>query len=392
MDTFDTISPSMATINGTNGNDSNLLGTNGDDIINGLAGDDVLLGRLGNDILNGGTGNDHMEGGFGDDRLDGGAGADRMEGGAGYDLYIVDNVNDVIVETVDAVFEFDGVQSSVTWTLGANLENLTLTGNANINGTGNAGKNIITGNAGNNILNGGDGDDYFEGGGGSDILNGGAGNDIYRINPTLTETINEDLNAGIDIVLVSLNEPGSYTLGTNLEQLVLVTGTTGSGNNLNNTITGNGGNNYLYGRGGNDYLYGRGGNDILVGGGGNDILVGGGGNDTLKGGRGADRFSFTKLSVEGVDIIVDFSVAQDTIGIYNGAYFQRAGLTTNEAITADQFRIGASAGDAGDRFIYNSTSGALFFDRDGIGRAAQVQFATLSTGLAMTNADIFVFA
>ena len=363
----------MALINGTNGNDS-LNGTIGDDTINGLAGNDSLFGLHGDDILDGGTG------------------SDRMEGGAGNDLYIVDNVNDVIVETVDAAFDFDGVQSSVTWTLGANLENLTLTGNANINGTGNAGKKIITGNAGNNILNGGDGDDSLAGGGGSDILNGGAGNDIYRINPTLTETINEDLNAGIDIVLVSLNEPGSYTLGTNLEQLVLVTGTTGSGNNLNNTITGNAGNNYLYGRGGNDYLYGRGGNDILVGGGGNDILVGNGGNDTLKGGRGADRFDFIKPSVEGVDIIVDFSVAQDTIGIYNGAYFQGAGLTANAAITADQFRIGASAADAGDRFIYNSTSGALFFDRDGIGRTAQVQFATLSTGLAMTNADVFVFA
>jgi Ca2+-binding RTX toxin-like protein len=72
--------------------------------------------------------------------------------------------------------------------------------------------------------------------------------------------------------------------------------------------------------------------------------------------------------------------------------FANAGLTVGAAITADQFRIGASAGDAGDRFIYNSTTGGLFFDKDGIGGTAQVQFATLSTGLAMTNADIVVFA
>ena len=363
----------MAIINGTNGNDPSLNGTNGNDEINGLAGNDILRGLDGDDILDGGTG------------------SDRMEGGAGYDLYIVDSVNDVVVEAVNA--GFDGVQSSVTWTLSANVENLTLTGNANINGTGNAGDNIIIGNAGNNILNGGDGDDTLFGGDGNNILNGGAGNDTYRINPASTNTINEGLNAGIDTVVVTLGSPGSYTLGTNLEKLILLAGTTGAGNNLNNTITGNDGNNYLYGRGGNDILNGMMGNDILVGGGGSDILIGRTGNDTLKGGRGADRFDFIDPSVEGVDRIVDFSVAQDTIGISAAsAYFQGAGLTANAAITTDQFRIGASAGDAGDRFIYNSTTGGLFFDRDGIGGTAQVQLATLSTGLAMTNADVFVFA
>ncbi|MBD1928790.1 calcium-binding protein [Trichocoleus sp. FACHB-90] len=361
----------MALINGTNGNDPNLLGTNGNDEINGLGGNDSLFGLAGNDILDGGTG------------------SDRMEGGAGDDLYIVDNVNDVIVEAVNA--GSDGVQSSVTWTLSTTLEKLNLTGNANINGTGNAGDNILIGNGGNNILNGGDGDDTLDGGGGNDILNGGAGNDTYRIDPASSDIINEGLNAGIDTVLVSPPSPGSYTLGTNLEKLILLTGTTGAGNNLNNTITGNAGNNYLYGRGGNDILNGMIGNDILVGGGGNDILMGRTGNDTLKGGRGADRFDFFEPSAEGVDRIVDFSVAQDTIGIY-AASVQSAGLTANAAITADQFRIGASAGDAGDRFIYNSTTGGLFFDRDGIGGTAQVQFATVSTGLGMTNADVFVFA
>src|ERR671932_1159339 len=135
----------MALINGTNGNDPSLNGTNSNDEINGLGGNDTLFGLDGGDILDGGTG------------------SDRMEGGAGNDLYIVDNVNDVVVEAVNA--GFDGVQSSVTWTLDTNLENLTLTGNANINGTGNALNNIINGNAGNNTLNGGDGNDTLYGGG-----------------------------------------------------------------------------------------------------------------------------------------------------------------------------------------------------------------------------------
>jgi Ca2+-binding RTX toxin-like protein len=112
----------MAIINGTNGNDPSLNGTNGNDEINGLAGNDILLGLDGSDILDGGTG------------------SDRMEGGAGNDLYIVDNVNDVVVEAVNA--GSDGVQSSVTWTLSTNVEKLNLTGNANINGTGNASKQL----------------------------------------------------------------------------------------------------------------------------------------------------------------------------------------------------------------------------------------------------------
>jgi len=150
----------------------------------------------------------------------------------------------------------------------------------------------------------------------------------------------------------------------------------------------------INGTNGNDSnLLGTSADDIINGLAGDDFLFGGLGNDILNGGRGADRFDFIDPSVEGVDRIVDFSVAQDTIGISAAsAYFQGAGLTANAVITTDQFRIGASAGDASDRFIYNSTSGALFFDRDGIGGTAQVQFATLSTGLAITNADVFVFA
>jgi Ca2+-binding RTX toxin-like protein len=156
----------------------------------------------------------------------------------------------------------------------------------------------------------------------------------------------------------------------------------GIGNELGNEIRGD----YS-----NDTLKGKAGNDTLIGDVGNDTLVGGGGSDVLTGGIGADKFYFHGKS-RAVDRITDFSVVDDTIGIAtrSGSMFANAGLTVGAAITADQFRIGASAGDAGDRFIYNSTTGGLFFDKDGIGGTAQVQFATLSTGLAMTNADIVV--
>jgi Ca2+-binding RTX toxin-like protein len=99
-------------------------------------------------------------------------------GGSGNDTYIVDNVGDVALEDLNA--GTDLIQSSVTYTLGANVENLTLTGIAAINGTGNAMNNILTGNSGVNNLSGGDGSDTLIGGGGADILTGLAGADTFR--------------------------------------------------------------------------------------------------------------------------------------------------------------------------------------------------------------------
>jgi Ca2+-binding RTX toxin-like protein len=127
-----------AAINGT-GNGLN-------NVITGNAGANRLSGGEGNDTLNGGAGNDSLDGGAGDDRLDGGAGVDRLVGGAGNDLYVVDSASDLIVE--DAGAGVDLVQASVSFALGANIENLTLTGSGALNGTGNGLNNVILGNAG----------------------------------------------------------------------------------------------------------------------------------------------------------------------------------------------------------------------------------------------------
>ena len=162
----------------------------------------------------------------------------------------------------------------------------------------------------------------------------------------------------------------------------------------NDTLSGNTGKNILYGGVGNDTLSGSyQGNNVLYGGDGNDNLSGGIGSDTLTGGAGKDQFSLD-TPVNGIDDITDFSVNDDTI---LASYYalgiliiSGVGEIPYTAITPEQFILGSAAANANNRFIYNQNTGALFFDRDGTGAAEQVQFATLSTGLALTNANILV--
>jgi Ca2+-binding RTX toxin-like protein len=311
-------------ING--GADNDLLqGGTGNDTLNGEAGNDFLYGGVGNDILRGGTGDDSylidsttetitenanegtdtvystltfslatlpnvenltltgidaingtgnasnnvITGNNGNNILHGGAGTDTLIGGSGNDIYIVDSTTDIITENASG--GTDTIQSSVTYTIAAaNVENLTLTGTTAINGTGNAGNNVITGNSGNNSLNGGDGNDTLNGGAGTDTLIGGTGDDIYIVD-SATDTITEQASGGTDTIQSSV----TLTMATNVENLTL-TGTAainGTGNAGNNVITGNSGNNSLNGGDGNDTLNGGAATDTLIGGNGNDVYI-----------------------------------------------------------------------------------------------------------------------
>jgi len=154
-------------------------------------------------------------------------------------------------------------------------------------------------------------------------------------------------------------------------------------------LTSGTGNDRLTGNASANSLSSGAGNDILVGNGGNDTLSGGAGNDRLFGGTGADAFIFnTTLGGGNNDTIVDFSVIDDTIQLENAIF---TGLA-NGVLAAAAFVANATglAADASDRIIYNTVSGNLFFDADGIGAGARVQFASLTPGIALTNADFLV--
>ena len=245
----------MAIVFGTSTDDANLQGTAAADQISGLDGNDSLYGLAGNDVLLGGLGNDVLDGGLGDDDL---------SGGAGDDVYLVDSLADILTEGLNE--GRDLVQSTVSYTLGANFEDLVLSGVLALNGTGNSQNNQITGNLADNIL---------DGGAGADRMAGGAGNDTYTVD-NAGDVIVEDALAGVDSVYSSI----SYTLAANVDKLFLTGGAlSGIGNLLNNTIVGNVGDNILDGGFGNDILYGAAGNDILDGGAGSDTGYGGSGND-----------------------------------------------------------------------------------------------------------------
>jgi Ca2+-binding RTX toxin-like protein len=161
------------------------------------------------------------------------------------------------------------VQSSISYSLGANVENLTLTGSGALSGTGNALNNVITGNSGDNFLSGSDGNDSLDGGSGNDQLDGGTGdntlagglgNDRYYVR-SATDVLIENVGEGSDVVVAYVD----YTLADNIENLDMqYTAFVGTGNALNNVLIGNNGNNTFNGGAGIDTLIGGYGSDIYI--------------------------------------------------------------------------------------------------------------------------------
>jgi Ca2+-binding RTX toxin-like protein len=358
------------TIRGTSGADT-LSGTEAIDRIEGLAGDDVLRGYGGDDFLLGDAG---------DDVLNGGAGNDRMSGGTGDDTYIVSEWRDTVEEARGE--GVDTVRSSINGSLGANVENLILSGRGDIDGTGNGLANRITGNGGDNTLSGasgrdllygeagadrligGTGNDLLDGASGSDRMSGGTGDDVYVVDRS-GDVLYEARDAGTDTVRSGTH----WTLGANFENLAL-TGRRdidGTGNGLANRIVGNSGDNVLSGGAGAD---------TISAGSGDDSIVGGAQADRMTGGAGADRFVFlsdgdTELG-RWRDVITDFAPRTDKLVL--------------SAIDANEIRSGNQAFDFIGRADFSRTAGELRFsdevlsaDTDGDGRSDfEIELAGLS--------------
>jgi Ca2+-binding RTX toxin-like protein len=332
-----------------------------DDVLLGLQGDDRLASGAGDDILRGMGGNDSLDGGAGRDVLDGGRGADSMSGGRGDDTYIIDSRLDRVLETANG--GDDTVRSSVSYTLGANLEHLSLSGRLAIDAIGNKLANRLSGNSAVNVLLGGGGDDTLNGGRGADRMVGGAGDDVYVVD-TRKDKIVEQAGGGIDTVESSID----YSLGAELDNLTLTGSASldGVGNKLDNVLRGNAGANHL------------------AGGLGDDTLHGGAGHDSLRGGGGHDVFVFA-ADGEHSDVIDDFLSGADQLHLMASAF---AGLTRGVSVTT-QLRDSAIGADGDDFLVYDSTQGVLSYDASGAGGVLET-IAVLGAGVALVASDIVV--
>lgn len=344
------------TINGVDSEGDELTGTAGSDVLNGGIGADIMTAGDGDDLyavddsadsvveaaaegrdtvyasasytlpanvetlilINGddidATGNDgdnQLFGNAGANRLEGGGGADQISGLSGNDTYVVDGLEDAISEGVGE--GNDTVESSVDWALGANFENLTLTGSADLAGFGNDLANTITGNSGNN---------FIDGGTGTDIMIGGAGDDIFRVDNS-SDRITELDGEGTDQVFASAD----YILGDFVESLVLEgAAVLGFGNGQDNTLIGNDGINVLRGDQGSDYLLGGGGEDIF--------------------------FIEREADMMDVDVIGDFEGAGVAGGdrlSFSAAEFGMDGIITQVSQTS--FIVSRADGSGGQQFI-----------------------------------------
>jgi len=393
--------------------------------------------------------NDRIFGTSAANQIDGGAGADRMFGFGGNDIYLVDNTGDVTIEgdEITGLIDQGGtdeVRSSVTFTLGRFIENLTLTGSSAVSGTGNNLNNIITGNAAANTLNGLEGNDRLNGLGGNDRLNGGLGNDTYvfagtsqgsdiftdtggsdTVAITSLQQITSAARSGNDMVVTmtygTFRVVNHFTTGEiefvsdPLRTVVLAVGKIGGaasgiiagtpeadfmdggggddllyGGNGNDELLGSAGEDLLDGGNGNDILDGGEGDDRLIGGMGNDVLRGGDGNDTLEGGWGIDRLE----GGAGDDVLnAGWGIKQLFGGDGNDHLIGGAGFNT---LVGGMGRDRLEGGLGHDRFVFDDIAeSAVGSDRDMIfnfrfGDRIDVSAIDANTLLAGNQKFVFV--
>ncbi len=363
-----------------NAGDNNFSGGGGDDTLNGSDGEDGLFGGDGNDVLNGGDDDDTLFGGNGNDTLTGGQGADVLDGNGDIDTAVYGGSSASIIITLGANGGSIGFSASGGHAVGdklTNIENLT---------TGN-GIDTLTGNNLANVLSSGSGNDFLYGLAGADTLDGGTGSDMIDYS--------KDAGAGATHgVIVNLSS-STITIG-NLDALDFGY-TQGDLDVASNTA---------YDAFNNDtlifdtliaveYVTGTGFKDVLIGNDANNRLIGGGGSDTLTGGAGGDGFQYNFAS-DGGDTITDFNPTEDFIRIDQSNF----GIAANDGdhpanpdidrLLENYFVVGTTATEGGHgQFIYDDTTGDLFWDDDGNGGNVQILIATLQ-GAPTIDRDHFL--
>ncbi|ESQ90208.1 hypothetical protein ABAC460_10685 [Asticcacaulis sp. AC460] len=419
------------------GGDDILFGRGLNDRLDGGSGADELVGGDGLDRLYGGSGLDFLEGGAGNDILDGGSGGDTLIGGNGNDQYYVDSNSDIVTESdgggIDVVF------AAFNYTLGNHVDDLTLTGTANINGTGNDLNNTLTGNTGDNVLSGGLGNDAYyiqnagdkvveannagndviysevsyslvgryvealyltgdtaveaigngsanqlygnalnnllDGGAGVDIMVGNAGDDTYFVN-VASDEIFEGADGGLDTVYAS----ASYLLSAEVERLILTgTAANGTGNLSNNVITGNDGNNVLDGAGGVDTLVGGLGNDTYYVDDSLDIVTeaSGAGTDTV---IASASYNLTGRVVENLTL----TGADDLTAIGNGVGNKLTGNTGNNLLDGGAGADTMTGGLGNDTYYVQATGDKVV---EAGGEGTDIIYSTVSYNLTGRYAE-----
>ncbi|MFD1702762.1 hypothetical protein ACFSCV_07070 [Methylopila henanensis] len=410
----------------------------------GLTGDATLQGTVRGDRLRGGSGDDLFLNDAGDDIFDGLGGNDRVSYAAATTAVHIDFGTRGAIQTtslgVDRLYNIETVIGSSydDKLAGDDGDNIFAGGPGNdiINGRGgndtasyaevtSGGVRVVLSEAGpkntisagvdtlisienligttqNDILGGDEGDNVLDGVSGHDRLVGAGGDDILKIGRGISEVYGGD---GDDLVILRdgsvLYLEGVIDGGEGMDTISFVEFTSGAvyelnGNfgvrNVEAAIGSDYGDNILAstagtrieGRDGDDVLRGRQGNDTLLGGDGDDRIISGGGDDVLTGGDGADLFQFVVRNSPSNLLVTDFDADEgDSIRLQTG------GLPAG-ALSADAFHVGTAAQDASDRVIYNSVSGSLLFDFDGVGGRDAVQIAILGRDLDLSASDFSI--
>jgi trimeric autotransporter adhesin len=342
-----------------------------------------------------------LVGNRGNNTIDGGGGADTLRGGLGNDTYTVNSLDVVIDETAEE--GNDTVESSVIYTLSgsSSVENLTLVGAVNIDGTGNTLANNLTGNSGSNILSGLDGDDNLNGGMGLDTLRGGAGDDTYQMFSD-ADVLEESAGQGTDKVFSLF----SYTLPANIEQLFLSgSGLTGTGNVLDNFISGTAGDDTLNGLAGNDTLDGGFGVDSLIGGIGDDHYAVNDAADVVieSAGEGFDTITASASFSLGSDLSIEKLILSGTAvnGTGNALDNYISGNAEANHLVGGEGADTLDGGSAGRDTLVGGTGNDIYIRDDSsvfdvitevAGEGIDTLYASVSSGGLAANVENLVMA